>query len=134
MKIFTSLLFVVLAMSLIGCSKEKEFTAFTSELDAVTKEVAAKIDSNPTAAGITEAQSLFDSKKAGLKSKWEVIKGLRDYQVSFDSKRKLQASVKDGKDVMNAACDKAIANAGGDMDVRNKADALMTAYEEFFTK
>ncbi len=124
----------VFCVVLIGCSKDAQINAFIAELDSTGKEMVAKIDADPSAAGIGQAQALFESKKPSLKSKWEPIKGIYDFQVSFEIKQKLQESVRSNRDTLNAAYDKGVAKTGPDLDARTKFDELMTSYEEFFTK
>ena len=46
---------------------------------AVSKDIVAKIDANPTAAGVDEAQKAFDARKDGLKTKMDAIKGRGRY-------------------------------------------------------
>ena len=93
MKIVTLILMAVFCLSFTGCSKDGEINAFITEFDSATKEMIAKIDSDPSSAGIDAAQKAFDGKKASLKTKWDGIKGAMGFQVSADTKKKLEDSV-----------------------------------------
>jgi hypothetical protein len=93
MKKISLLLVLVFCASLIGCSKDAEINAFISEFETATKEMVVKIDSNPTASGIDEAQKAFDARKATLKSKCDEIKDAKGFQVGADTKKKLEDSV-----------------------------------------
>jgi len=93
MKRITLLLIAAFALGLTACSKDAEVEAFLMELDAVTKEVASKIDASPDLDGIGAAQKAFDAKKASLKGKWDAFKDASGFQVSADTKNKLKASV-----------------------------------------
>ena len=90
MKIFAMFVVVAFCLGLTACSKDAEVNAFIAEFDAATKEIVSKIDANPTAAGIDDAQKAFDAKKAGLKEKRAATNSL--FGVSSDAKKKLQES------------------------------------------
>ena len=90
MKKVTLLLVAVFCLGLAGCSKDAEINAFITEFDSTTKDLISKIDADPSAAGIDAAQKSFDGKKAGLKAKWDAIKDAVGFQVSADTKKKLE--------------------------------------------
>jgi hypothetical protein len=86
---------LLLCLSLIGCgNKDTEVKSFTSDFEKVTNEIAAKVEANPTAQGIDEAQALLDGKKTDLKSKWAAIKDARGAQLSADVKKNLEDAMK----------------------------------------
>ena len=60
---------LVFCLGMTGCSKDAEIEAFIKEMDGVTKDIVSKIDANPTAAGVDDAQKAFDARKAELKTK-----------------------------------------------------------------
>lgn len=133
MKKVTLFLIAVFCLSLTGCSKDAEINAFITEFDAATKEIVAKIDANPTAAGIGDAQKAFDGKKASLKAKWDGIKGAVGMQVSADTKKKLEDSVSNN---MKALLDVSMKNAmkmAMDKDASAKFKALLTDYQNTFS-
>ncbi len=71
-------LFSLIVLGFAGCpGKGGGVADFTSELKDVTDEVAAKVDSNPTAAGVAEAARYYASKKPGLQEKWEKLKSAK---------------------------------------------------------
>jgi hypothetical protein len=133
MKKITSLLIAVFCLSLAGCSKDADINAFITEFDAATSEIVSKIDANPTAAGIDEAQKAFDGKKASLKAKWDGIKGAVGFQVGADTKKKLEDSVSKN---MKALTDVSIKNAmkmASDKEAVTKFKALLTDYQSTFS-
>ena len=93
MKKIASLLLVVLCFSLAGCSKDAEVEAFMTENNSVIKEIVAKVDSNPTEAGVDEAQKVLDARKAGLTAKWLAIKEARGIHVSEAVTKKLEQNM-----------------------------------------
>lgn len=127
-------LFIIVALCamLTGCSKDAEVNAFITEFEATTKEMISKIDSNPTAAGVADAQKAFDGRKAGLKAKWDGIKDAVGFQVSADTKKKLEDSVtKNMKDLVDVATKNAMKLAQ-DGDAATKFQALMKDYQTVF--
>ena len=87
-----SLMMAVLALT--GCKKDAEINAVLADFDSFTKELVKKVEAQPTAAGVDDAQKFLDSKKADLTAKWDSIKGARGFQVSDDTKKKMEESLK----------------------------------------
>ena len=71
----------VVALSVVGCSKDAEFEEFMKESDALAEEVAGA----KTAA---DARKAFDSKKDDLKTKFAAIEDARGFQVKAETKSK----------------------------------------------
>src|SRR5947208_12043364 len=94
MKRITLLLIAAFALGLTACSKDAEVSAFLTELDAATQEISTKIDASPDIDGINAAQKAFDARKASLKGKWDTVKDAMGFQVSADTKKKLEDTVK----------------------------------------
>lgn len=130
-----TVLFLILAFSLmmVGCSKDAEINAFADELDAVTKEVAAKIDANPSAAGVDEAQKAFDAKKASLKTKWEGIKDAVGFQVGADAKKKLETSITNNGKALTEVFSKNMMKLATDKAAGEKFQTLLKEYQGMFT-
>lgn len=121
-----------MALGLTGCSKDAEINAFITEFDGVTKDIVSKIDANPTAAGIDEAQKAFDAKKAALTDKWAAIKDAVGMQVSAETKAKLEESLKNN---MKALTDVAMRNGmkmAMDKEAMPKFQKLMSDYGSTF--
>lgn len=123
---------VLLCLSLAGCSKDAEINAFITEFDAATKEIVAKIDANPSAAGIDDAQKAFDGKKASLKAKWDGIKGAVGMQVSADTKKKLEESVTNNMKALMDVSTKNMMKLAMDKDASAKFKTLLTDYQGTF--
>lgn len=84
----------MICLSLAGCSKDADINAFTAEFDATTKDMITKLDASPNAAGVADAQKAFDTHKPALKAKWDAIKDAMGFQVSADTKKKLEDGIK----------------------------------------
>jgi len=132
MKKVTLFLMAMLSLSLAGCSKDGEINAFITEFDAATKEIVAKIDADPSAAGIDAAQKAFDGKKASLKTKWDGIKGAVGFQVSADTKKKLEDSVASNMKALMDVSTKNMMKLALDKDASKKFQALLTDYQGTF--
>jgi hypothetical protein len=128
MRKLTFFLLVVFCVGLVGCSKDGEVNAFITEWDATTNEMIQKINANPTAEGVDEAQKVFDGKKASLKTKWDSIKDARGIQVSSDTQKKLTDSAeKNSKALMDG-----ISKVSSDPDAMTKYQKLVTDYSDTF--
>jgi hypothetical protein len=132
MKKVTLFLVAMLCLGLAGCSKDAEINAFITEFDAATKEIVSKIDANPTAAGIDDAQKAFDGKKASLKAKWDGIKDAVGFQVGAETKKKLEDSVTNNMKALMDVSTKNMMKLAMDKDASSKFQKLMTDYQATF--
>ena len=74
----------------------------------------------------------FDGKKAGLKAKWDAIKDAVGFQVSADTKKKLEDSVTSNmKNLVDVSTKNAMKMAE-DPDAVKKFEALMKDYQSIF--
>lgn len=128
----TLFLSIVLCLTLIGCSKDADVDAFIAENDAVMKDITTKIDANPSAAGVDDAQKSFDAKKASLKSKWDAIKEARGMQVSEDKQKKLTDSMSANMKTLTDVSVKNAMKLAMDKDAATKFQKLMTDYGNTF--
>ena len=75
---------------LAGCKKDAQVESVLAEFDTFTKEMLAKIDTAPNpSAGADAAQAYMDSKKADMQAKLGTLKGLRGFQVSEETQKKM---------------------------------------------
>ena len=132
MKNISLFLVVLFCIGLTGCSKDAEINAFITDFDAATKEIVAKIDANPTAAGMDEAQKAFDGKKASLKAKFDGIKGAMGFQVSAYTKKKLEESMANsGKALLDVSMKNAMKLAT-DKEATAKFKTLLNDFQSTF--
>lgn len=132
-KVTLYLLLAVFCLGLIGCSnKDADVEAFITENDAVMKDITSKIDANPTAAGIDDAQKSFDAKKASLKSKWDAVKDARGAQVSTEMQKKLEDSMKKNGEALTQTSTKNMMKLAQDRDAAMKFQKLMQDYSATF--
>jgi hypothetical protein len=91
---------IAFTVLLTGCHKDAEVQTFITTLDSTTAEIVKHLESNPTAAGVDEAQKALDAKKADLKAKLDIIRGLEASQVSDDMETKLTNSIASSQKAM----------------------------------
>jgi hypothetical protein len=132
-KVTLFLLLAILSLGLAGCGKDAEVEAFIAENDAVMKDITTKIDQNPTAAGVDEAQKSFDAKKASLKTKWDAIKDARNMQVSAETQKKLNDSVANNMKTLTDVSTKNAAKLAQDRDALTKFQKLVQEYAATLT-
>jgi len=132
MKKITLFLIAVFCLSLAGCSKDAEINAFITEFESTTKEMTSKIDADPSADGIAAAQKAFDAKKAGLKTKWDAIKDAVGFQVSADTKKKLEDSVTNNMKALGDVATKNATKMAESEGAVDKFTALMKDFQSIF--
>lgn len=133
MKKITVFLLAVFCLGMIGCSKDAEIEAFIKDFDAVSKEMATKIDGTPGAAGIDEAQKAFDAKKVALKDKFGTFKNARGMQVSEATLKKLTDSITNNGKAITDAFSKHAADYADEPEAITKFQKLMKDYTDTFT-
>ncbi len=133
MKKISIFLVVLSCIALSGCSKDAEINAFITEFDAATKEIVSKIDANPTAAGMDEAQKAFDGKKTSLKAKFDGIKGAMGFQVSADTKKKLEESMANGGKALLDVSMKNAMKLAMDKEATAKFKTLLNDFQSTFS-
>ena len=127
-KVTLFLLLAIFCLGLAGCSKDSEVEAFITENNAVMKDITSKIDANPSAAGVDDAQKSFDGKKASLKTKWEAIKNARGAQVSEATQKKLTDSMNENNKALTDVSTKHMMKLAMDKDAATKFQKLMQDY------
>ncbi len=132
MKNLTLTALLVACIALSACSKDAEVEAFITEFDATTNEMVAKINENPSSAGIDAAQKAFEARKPSLKAKFESFKNAREMQVSKEVQKKMMDSADKNGKALAAAITNNQAKFVGDKDALTKFQALMKDYAETF--
>lgn len=128
MKKITLFLVLAFCLSMIGCSKDGEINAFLTEWDSVTNEMVQKIN----AGDIDGARTAFDGKKESLKSKWASVKDARGFQVSADTKKKMEESATKNMSALTGAMTANMMKFASDKAKMDKLQALIKEYGEIF--
>lgn len=88
---------LVLAATLLlaGCKKDAEINSVLLDFDSFTRELLKKVETAESpASGVADAQQYLDEKKAELRSKWESIKTVKNFQVSEETKKRMENDLK----------------------------------------
>lgn len=125
---------ILSVMAFAGCSanKDADVKAFMTDVDKITNEITTKINSNPTSAGVEEAQKILDGKKSDLKSRYNKLKELRGYELSEPVMKSFTESVSKN---MESVADLQIKNAEKtitDEVFGKKLNKLYTDYNAIF--
>lgn len=93
---------VALGAALAGCKKDAQIETVLAELNSFTKEIVKRVEggANPSA-GVDDAQKFFDSRKADMQAKLETLKGVRNFQVSEATQKKMMEQMTE--DVMSVS-------------------------------
>jgi hypothetical protein len=92
-RFFALALLGALVLGSAACSKDKEVEAALTELDGFTKALMDKVKKAATPqAGVDEAQKYLEANRAGLQAKLAGLKTVRGFQISEQTKKKLEAS------------------------------------------
>lgn len=128
MKKITLFLMLAFCLSLAGCSKDAEIGAFITEWDTTTNDMVQKINTGD----VDGAKTAFDAKKESLKSKWNGIKDAKGFQVSEDSKKKMEESMKKNMSALMGAMTSNMMKLAADKPKMDKLQALIKEYGEIF--
>ena len=128
MKKLTVFLLAIFALSLVGCSKDAQINSFLTEWETVTNEMSKKIETGD----VDGAKAAFDAKKDSLKKSWDDVKTAKGFQVSEETKKKLEESAKNNMSNLLNATMKGSMKMGGDKAKSDKLQALMKEYGEIF--
>ena len=129
---FVALLLVLAVTALAGCKKDDEINAVLADFDSFTKELVKKVDAQPTSAGVDDAQQFLDSKKADLTAKWDSIKGARGFQVSDDTKKKMEESLKNNFMSVAGLQMKYMSKSMSDPAFKTKLEKLVKDYQALY--
>ncbi len=112
----------------LACKKDADVSAVIADLDTFTQEIVKRVDANPTAAGVDDAQKYFDSKKADMTAKLASIKNVRDFQVGEETKKKMLESVTSDAMSMSKLQIKYMRNSMSDPVFKSKLEKLTQDY------
>lgn len=134
-KVLSLAVAAVVSITTLACSRDAEILTFVGELDSFTAQLVktAKSAPNPSA-GIDAAQKYLDDNKAQLRQKLAAIKSVKNFQISEDTKKKMEASfVKNATAVASLGIQSAVL-AATDAGFRTKLEKLMNDYKDMLTQ
>src|SRR5436190_19890207 len=133
LKRFTILAFVLVCLFVSGCKKDTQINSVIAELDSFTTDLVKRVESAPnSSAGVDDAQKFLDSKKSDLTAKIASLKDIRGYQVSEETKKKMNDSVTNDVKRVAGLQIKYIATSMRDAAFKTKLEKLTRDYQSMF--
>ena len=129
---FASLSLVLAVLALTGCKKDAQINAVLADFDAFTKELVKKVEAQPNVAGVDDAQKFLDSKKSEMTAKWDSIKGARGFQVSEDTQKKMEESLKNNFMSVAGLQMKYMSKSMSDPAFKTKLEKLVKDYQALY--
>ena len=135
MKKQVPLLLVLISLALAGCKRDGEVNAILATIDSFTTELVSRIETagNPSS-GLDEAQKYFDSRKNEVTAKVDMLKRLRESQISDATKQKITSSLVDDASSVGDLEIKYVNQSMNDPAFKAKLDKLVKDYQALFTQ
>ena len=127
MKKLSLILLLFWCLSLTACSKDAQANAFMKEYASVTSQLAKKLE----AGQIDEARAIFDERKPALNAKWDAVKRAMGFQLSAETKKRMNKEPEEDMKEVTAAAETAIKN---DPKSRKKIEALVLDLANVFRR
>lgn len=126
---------LLISLTVAGCRKDAEVNATVSAVDALTTELARRIEAaaNPSD-GVDDAQQYLDSRKTEIAGRMGALKSLRDDQVSDQTKRKLAARLAEDAAKVGDLQVKYISQSVSNLAFKAKLDKLVSDYQTLLTR
>lgn len=133
-KISTLALAAACLVLLAGCKKDAQVDSVLADLDSFTQELVKKVEGAPNpSAGVDEAQKYLESRRADLRPKIESLSGLRGFQVSQETQKKMMERFTESIMTVNKLKIKYIGAAMRDPALNAKLNKLVADYNALVT-
>jgi F0F1-type ATP synthase assembly protein I len=124
----------VLMLGAVACSKDAEVLGFVVDFDSFSNEIVKRVkEANDPSAGVDDAQAYLDSKKAEIKTKLAGIKQVRSFQLSEDTRKKIEASFKKNAEAVAGLMVTHMMRMATDHGFQAKLEKLVKSYQEVLT-
>ena len=121
---------VALGAALAGCKKDSQIESVLAELNTFTQEIVKRVEGAPNpSAGVDDAQKFFDSRKADMQAKLETLKGVRNFQVSEETRKKMMEQLTEDVMSVSKLQIKYIGNSMKDPAFKAKLEKLVGDYQ-----
>jgi outer membrane murein-binding lipoprotein Lpp len=126
---------LLISLTVAGCRKDAEVNATVSAVDALTTELARRIEAaaNPSD-GVDDAQQYLDSRKTEIADKMGALKSLRDDQVSDETRRKLTSRLAEDAAIVGNLQVKYVSYSISNAAFKAKLDKLVSDYQTLLTR
>ena len=127
-------LLLTMSFVLAGCKRDGEVNTILAAIDSFTTELITRIDTAPApSAGVDDAQLYLDGRKSEIIAKMRILKGLRGYQVTDETKQKVAARLVDDASKIADLKIKYISQAMNDPAFDARLDKLVKDYQALLT-
>jgi hypothetical protein len=124
-----------MSLALAGCNKDAEVNTILGTIDSFTTELVRCVETAPNPnTGVDDAQKYFDSRKADLAARMETLKGLRAYQVSDETKRRVASSLVDDASKVGNLQIEYVNQSMSDPAFKAKLDKLVKDHQALLTQ
>jgi hypothetical protein len=127
-----TLMIVAAAIALAdgACSKDREVLASLGEFDAFSLAIVKSVKTarNPSA-GVDTAQKYLDQNRAAVRQKLQAIKNVRNFQISDETRKKLEASLTNGARAVAGLPIEYLSQVALDAAFRSKMEKLLNDYK-----
>lgn len=134
-KSFKLMLPLMLAVTLLlaGCKKDAQINSVLADFDSFTQELVKRVDTAQTPArGVEDAQKYLDEKRAELRSKWDSIKTVKNFQVSSETKKRMEEDLKKNLMSVYGLQSRYIDESIKDAAFKTKLDKLIDDYKNLY--
>lgn len=101
-KLASLLAALALGAALAGCKKDAQIESVLADLHTFSQEIVKRVESAPNpSAGADDAQKYLDSRRAEMEGKLASLKGIRGFQVSQETQKKMTEQLT--QDVMDVS-------------------------------
>jgi hypothetical protein len=133
-KHIATLVVAIMAMTIAACKKDEEVNSILATVDSFTTEIVSRIEvaRNPSA-GIDDAQSYFDSRRAEIAAKMNMLKSLGGNQVNNETKQKMRSSLVNDASRVGELRIRYVSYSVADPVFKAKLDKLVDDYQALLT-
>ncbi len=118
-----------LCAALAGCKKDAQIETVLNDLHTFSQEIVKRVEGAPDlSAGVDDAQQYFDSRKGEIEGKLQSIKGVRSFQVSQETQKKMTEQLTDDVMSVSKLQIKYMSQSMRDPGFRAKLTKLITDY------
>jgi len=113
-----------------ACSKDQEILAFVGEFDAFSAAIVKDVKTAPSpSAGVDIAQKYVDENRATIRQKLQAIKSVRNFEVSEDTRKKVEASLTSSATAVAGLPLEYVSQMARDAAFRSKMEKLVKDYQ-----
>lgn len=119
-----------LGAALAGCKKDALVESTLADFNTFSQEIVRRVEGAPDpSAGVDDAQRYFDSRRAEIEGKLQSIKGIHNFQLSEETRRKMTEQMTDDLMSVSKLQIKYIGQSMRDPGFKARLDKLIGDYQ-----